>query len=66
MFAVIPAIAVLHNIARQCHDPNMGEDLGEDNDDDDDDNEDHVPGAQNHGRGILVRNRMIAHFAQIM
>ena len=64
MFAVIPAIAVLHNIARQRHDPDVGEDLGEDNDDDDDD--DHVPGAQNHGRGILVRNRMIAHFAQSM
>ena len=47
VFAVIPAIAVLHNIARQCHDPDVGEVLGEDNDDDDD--EDHV-----RGRRIMV------------
>ena len=49
MFAVIPAVVVLHNITRQRHGPSVGEGLGDDNDGDDD----HVPGAHYFGRGIL-------------
>ena len=57
---------VLHNIARQRYDPDVGDDLREDTDEDDNDDEDHVPWALKFGRCILVRNRMIAHFVQIM
>jgi len=49
VFAVIPAVVVLHNITRQRHGPSVGEGLGDDNDGDDD----HVPGAHYFGRGIL-------------